>query len=198
MELGLQSLANNSRSPIPAMLNRSDITLIPFEGSVPKIHPSVFIAPGVRIVGDVEVGEDSSIWFNVVIRGDVHFIRIGERTNIQDLTMCHVTNQRFPLVIGNDVTVGHSAVLHGTTIGNRVLIGMGAKVLDNSIVESDSLIAAGAVVREGFRVPEGTLAAGVPAKIIRELSDQERAYVAKGANNYIGYVARFRADGNDW
>jgi carbonic anhydrase/acetyltransferase-like protein (isoleucine patch superfamily) len=180
------------------MPNRPDITLLPFEGVAPRIHPSVFIAPGARIVGDVEIGEDSSVWFNVVIRGDVHFIRIGARTNIQDLTMCHVTNQRFPLVVGNDVTVGHSAVLHGTTIADRVLIGMGAKVLDNSIVESDSLIAAGAVVREGFRVPQGTLAAGVPAKIIRELSDEERAYVAKGASNYISYVARFRADGNQW
>ncbi len=177
---------------------RTDITVMPFEGIEPRIHPSVFIASGARIIGDVEIGELSSVWFNVVIRGDVHRIRIGGRTNIQDLTMCHVTNKKFALTIGNDVTVGHSAVLHGTTIHDRVLIGMGAKVLDGSVVESESLVAAGAVVREGFRVPAGTLAAGVPAKVIRELTDEERASVARGAVNYEGYIARFRSSGCDW
>jgi gamma-carbonic anhydrase len=172
---------------------RTDITIMPFEGISPKIHPSVFIASGARIIGDVEIGELSSVWFNVVIRGDVHFIRIGRRTNIQDLTMCHVTHKRYSLAIGDDVTVGHSAVLHGCTIHDRVLVGMGAKVLDRAVVESNSLIAAGAVVREGFTVPEGTMVAGVPAKVIRELTDDERASVAQGAMNYESYVARFRA-----
>lgn len=180
------------------LLERSDITILPFEGKSPTIHPSVFIGSGARIIGDVEIGEASSVWFNVVIRGDVHYIRIGRRTNIQDLTMCHVTHRKHPLNIGDDVTVGHSAVLHGATIHDRVLIGMGAKVLDRSIVRSNSLIAAGSVVREGFEVPEGTLVAGVPAKIIRELNDTERAAVAQGAINYELYVARFRADGVGW
>lgn len=165
---------------------------------MPRIHPSVFIAAGARIIGDVEIGETSSIWFNVVIRGDVHHIRIGRRTNIQDLTMCHVTHLRYPLEIGDDVTVGHSAVLHGATIHDRVLIGMGAKVLDRAVVGSNSLIAAGSVVREGFVVPEGTLVAGVPARVVRELTDDERAAVAQGALNYQSYVYRYRATGCEW
>jgi carbonic anhydrase/acetyltransferase-like protein (isoleucine patch superfamily) len=178
--------------------SRSDITIIPFEGKSPRIHPGVFIAAGVRIIGDVEIGEASSIWFNAVIRGDVHYIRIGRRTNIQDLVMCHVTHRRHALEIGDDVTVGHSAVLHGCTIGERVLVGMGAKVLDRAVVERESLIAAGSVVREGFTVPEGTMVAGVPAKVIRELTDEERGYVAQGAVNYESYVARFRNGGCGW
>lgn len=177
---------------------RTDITVIPFEGVMPRIDPTVFIAAGARIIGDVEIGELSSVWFNVVLRGDVHFIRIGRRTNIQDLTMCHVTHKRFPLIVGNDVTVGHSAVLHGATIGDRVLVGMGATVLDNAVIGDESLIAAGAVVREGFQVPSGTLVAGIPAKVVRELTDAERRRVAEGATNYASYVERFRAGSVDW
>lgn len=180
------------------MTARTDITIMPFEGITPRIHPSVFIAAGARIIGDVVIGALSSIWFNVVIRGDVHAIRIGRRTNVQDLTMCHVTHRRFALTIGDDVTIGHSAILHGATIGDRVLIGMGATVLDNAVVGDESLIAAGAVVREGFRVPNGTLVAGVPARVVRELSDEERSRVAEGATNYESYVARFRAGGAEW
>ena len=180
------------------MEERSDISVIPFEGIAPRIHPSVFIASGARIVGDVEIGEGSSVWFNVVIRGDVHAIRIGKRTNIQDLTMCHVTHRKFSLDVGDDVTVGHSAVLHGAAIHDRILIGMGAIVLDDAVVESESIVAAGAVVREGFRVPSGTLVAGVPATIIRELTDEERQGAARGALNYAGYVERFRQSGCEW
>jgi carbonic anhydrase/acetyltransferase-like protein (isoleucine patch superfamily) len=181
-----------------ALMERTDITVMPFEGKTPVIHPGVFIASGARIIGEVEIGEGSSVWFNVVIRGDVHYIRIGRRTNIQDLTMCHVTHRRHPLNIGDDVTVGHSAVLHGATIHDRVLIGMGAKVLDRSVIGSSSLVAAGAVVREGFEVPEGVLVAGVPAKIVRELTESERVAVAQGALNYESYVARYRDSGCSW
>lgn len=177
---------------------RSDISILSFEGIHPRIDPSVFIAAGARIVGDVEIGALSSVWFNVVIRGDVHFIRIGRRTNIQDLVMCHVTHRRFPLVIGDDVTVGHSAVLHGATIGDRVLIGMGAKILDNAVIGEESLVAAGTVVREGFTVPSGTLVAGIPGKVVRELTGEERRKVAEGATNYESYVARYRAGGLEW
>ena len=179
-------------------LERVDITIMPFEGIAPRIHPSVFIAAGARIIGDVEIGEKSSIWFNVVVRGDVHWIRIGRRTNVQDLTMCHVTNRKHPLSIGDDVTVGHSAVLHGATIHDRVLIGMGATVLDAAVVESGSIVAAGALVRERFTVPEGTLVAGIPAKVVRELTDEEREGAAQGAINYEGYVKRFRDSGYEW
>lgn len=180
------------------LLDRTDITIMPFEGKAPRIHPGVFIAAGARIIGDVEIGENSSVWFNVVIRGDVHSIKIGRRTNIQDLVMCHVTNRKYALNIGDDVTVGHSAVLHGATIHDRILIGMGAVVLDAAVIESNSIVAAGAVVRERFTVPEGTLVAGVPAKVVRELTDEERAGAAQGAVNYEGYIRRFRDSGCAW
>mgnify|MGYP001275295806 CR=1 FL=1 len=175
--------------PIETGMNASILT---YNGITPKIHESVFLTEGVRIIGDVEICEDSSVWYNSVIRGDVHFIRIGKRTNVQDLSMLHVTHNKYPLIIGNDVTIGHSAVLHGTTVGNYVLIGMGARVLDRSVIGNYSLVAAGAVVREGFEVPEGTLVAGVPAKIIRELTAEERTKLEESAANYIRYSAEYR------
>lgn len=167
-------------------------SIITYNGITPSIHPSVFMTEGVRILGDVEVGEDCSVWYNTVIRGDVNYIRIGRRTNIQDLSMLHVNYKNCPLIIGENVTVGHSAILHGATIGNCVLIGMGAKILDRSVVGDYSLVAAGAVVREGFTVPEGTLVAGVPAKIVRDLTPDERAHLEESAANYIRYVAEYR------
>lgn len=175
--------------PIETGLNASILT---YHGITPKIHETVFLTEGVRIIGDVEIGEDSSVWYNSVIRGDVHFIRIGKRTNIQDLSMLHVTHNKYPLIIGDNVTVGHSAVLHGATIGNYVLIGMGARILDRSIINNYSLVAAGAVVREGFEVPEGTLVAGVPAKIIRELTQEERTKLEESAANYVRYTSEYR------
>ncbi len=143
--------------------------ILPYQNIYPIIHSSVLIAEGAFIVGDVEIGKDSSIWFNTVVRGDVNYIRVGERTNIQDLTMVHVTYKKFPTFIGNDVSIGHSAVIHGCRIKDHVVIGMGAKILDDSTVSSFSLVAAGSVVKEKFIVPEGTLVAGVPAKVIRDL-----------------------------
>ena len=178
--------------------DRTDISIVPFEGIWPRIHSSAFVAAGARIIGDVEIAELSSIWFNVVIRGDVHFIRIGRRTNVQDLVMCHVTHRTYPLIVGDDVTIGHSAILHGATIEDRVLIGMGATVLDNAVVGAESLVAAGSVVKEGFHVPSGTLVAGIPGKVVRELTDDERAGVARGATNYESYVTRYRSSGFDW
>lgn len=174
-------------------VEQREAALFPFRGKVPVIHPSAFIAAGAKIIGDVEIGEDSSVWFNSVIRGDVHYIRIGARTNIQDLCMLHVTHQKHSLHIGNGVTVGHSAVLHGAVIHDYTLIGMGAKVLDRCVVNSHSLVAAGAVLREGFIVPEGTLVAGVPARVVRELSDEEQRGIEQSAQNYINYVASYRA-----
>jgi carbonic anhydrase/acetyltransferase-like protein (isoleucine patch superfamily) len=167
-------------------------SIITYKGITPSIHPSVFLCEGARIIGDVEIGADSSVWYNTVIRGDVHYIRIGARTNIQDLSMLHVTHQKHPLNIGNGVTVGHSAVLHGATIHDFALIGMGAKVLDRCIVNKYSLIAAGTVLREGFEVPEGTLVAGVPGKVMRELTEDERKKLEQSAQNYVNYVAEYR------
>ncbi|MBN1448327.1 MAG: gamma carbonic anhydrase family protein [Bacteroidetes bacterium] len=166
--------------------------IYPFEGTYPDIHPSVFMSEDVVVIGDVHIAEDVSLWFGTVIRGDVHQVRIGARTNIQDNCSLHETWQKYPLMIGADVTVGHAAVLHACTIHDACLIGMGAKVLDNATVHSESLIAAGAVVREGFEVPPGTLAAGVPAKIVRDLTEEERAYIRHSARQYMRYVESYR------
>lgn len=179
-------------------MKREGVSIVEFEGMQPQIDESVFIAPGARIIGDVVIGENSSIWFNVVIRGDVHSIHIGSGTNIQDLTMCHVTNQKYALRIGNDVTVGHSAVLHGATIEDRVLIGMGAIVLDNARIGAESIVAAGTVVREGMDVPPGSLVAGVPGRIVRLLTEEERSGMGNGSSNYMKYVERYRSSGCDW
>ena len=166
--------------------------ILPYQNKYPKIHESVLVADGAHVIGDVEIGKDSSIWFNTVVRGDVNYIRIGERTNIQDLSMVHVTYKKFPTFIGNDISIGHSAVIHGCKIDDFVLIGIGAKLLDNCHVNSFSLVAAGSVVKEGFEVPEGTLVAGVPAKIIRELKPEEVEKIRQNAKNYLFYCQQYK------
>ncbi|MGA3243821.1 MAG: gamma carbonic anhydrase family protein [Bacteroidota bacterium] len=166
--------------------------IIPYRGITPKIHPSVFIAEGAQIIGDVEIGAESSVWFNTVIRGDVHYIRIGERTNIQDNCVLHVTHNTYPLVIGSDVTVGHGAILHAAIIKDRCLIGMGAKVLDDATVGPYAFVAAGSLVLEHFEVPEGALVAGVPARVKRMLSEEEKQQIVQSAQNYVGYVKTYR------
>ena len=153
----------------------------------PQFGARVFVAPNAVIIGEVEIGRDSSIWFGTVVRGDVHSIRIGERTNIQDLSMCHVTTSRWPLVIGDEVTVGHSAVVHGCVIGDRCLIGMGAKILDGAVIGAETVVAAGSLVREGMRVPSGVLIAGVPAVVKRKLRPEERSELAATARRYVKY-----------
>lgn len=155
------------------------------------------IAEGAFIIGDVEIGKDSSIWFNTVVRGDVNYIRIGERTNIQDLTMVHVTYKKFPAFIGNDVSIGHSAVIHGCKIKDNVVIGMGAKILDDATVNSLSIVAAGSVVKERFVVPDGTLAAGVPAKVMRDLKPDEIEKIKQNAKNYLFYIEQYKKFNRD-
>jgi len=167
-------------------------SIISYKGITPKIHESVFMCEGVKIIGDVEIEKDCSIWYNTVIRGDVHYIRIGERTNIQDLSMLHVTNGVYPLKIGNGVVVGHSVALHGCTIHDSCLLGIGCRVLDGAVVNSNSLIAAGALVKEHFEVPEGVLIAGVPGKIIRDLNQKEIDKIKSMADHYVGYVKDYR------
>jgi carbonic anhydrase/acetyltransferase-like protein (isoleucine patch superfamily) len=166
--------------------------ILPYQNIYPKIHDSVLIAEGAHVIGDVEIGKDSSIWFNTVVRGDVNYIRIRERTNIQDLTMVHVTYKKFPTFIGNDVSIGHSAVIHGCKIDDFVLIGIGAKILDNAYISSYSLIAAGSVVKENFEVPSGVLVAGVPAKIIRDLRPEEIEKIKQNAKNYLFYCQQYK------
>lgn len=161
--------------------------LFPYLDLYPKIHPSVFLAEGVKIVGDVEIGENSSVWYNTVIRGDVHYVKIGKMTNIQDLSMLHVTNGKYPLNIGDKVTIGHSVKLHGCTLQNLCLIGIGAIILDGAIVEEKSMVAAGSVVKPGFVVPSGKLVAGVPAKVIRDLTEDELEEFEKSAERYKKY-----------
>ncbi len=166
--------------------------LFPFGGKSPNIHKSVFVAPGAKIIGDVQIGKNSGVWFNAVIRGDVNFIKIGEMTNIQDCAVLHVTGNDFPLLIGNMVTIGHNACIHACILENKTLIGIGSVVLDGAIVKEKSLVAAGAVVRPGFIVPPGTLAAGVPAKIVRDLSQDELEYFEISAKHYSTYAEETR------
>lgn len=165
-----------------------EVKLFPYENLFPELHESVFLASGVKIIGDVKIGKYSSVWYNTVIRGDVHYVRIGEMTNIQDCSMLHVTNGKFPLNIGNKVTIGHSVKLHGCTIEDLTLIGIGAIILDGAVVKQKAMVAAGAVVKPGFIIPSGKLAAGVPARIIRNLNDQEIAEFEISAERYKKYT----------
>lgn len=166
--------------------------IIPYQGITPRVDASVFVAEGAKIIGDVEIGKESSVWFNTVIRGDVHFIRIGERTNIQDSCVLHVSHRTHPLVIGSDVTIGHGSILHGAKIGNSCLIGLGAKVLDGADIGDFAFVAAGSLVLEGFHVPAGTLVAGIPARVKRDLTEAERMKIVQSARNYMDYVKTYR------
>lgn len=159
----------------------------PLLGKVPQIAKDTFIAETAVIIGDVVIGEACSIWYHVVIRGDVHFIRIGNRTNVQDGAVLHCTYQQAPLQIGNDVTIGHGAIVHGCTIGDRVLVGMGAIVLDHAVVEDDVLIAAGALVPQGAHLESGYLYAGIPARPIKQLSLEQMSGLKEYASRYVMY-----------
>lgn len=170
----------------------TNVTILPYEGKRPEIDQTAFLADGVRVVGDVTIGPDSSIWYNTVVRGDINYVRIGRGTNIQDLSVLHVTHETHPLQIGDQVTVGHKATLHGCTIMSRCLIGMGAIVLDGAVVEEQAMVAAGAVVPPGMKVPSGTLVAGVPAKVIRELTEDELAGFLPSADRYIRYARKHK------
>ncbi len=163
--------------------------VVPYGGRTPAIEPGVFIAPGAIVIGDVTIGAEASIWFNCTVRGDVNFIRIGRSTNIQDNAVLHVTHDTHPLVIGDRVTCGHAAVLHGCVIGDETLIGIGAVVLDGATVEPGAMVAAGALVPPGMIVPSGMLAVGVPARIARPLRPAERADLAASAARYVEYAA---------
>jgi carbonic anhydrase/acetyltransferase-like protein (isoleucine patch superfamily) len=154
-------------------------------GVLPRIHPSVFVAEGAQIMGDVEIGEDSSVWYNTVIRGDVNSIRIGARTNIQDLTMVHVEKGTHPTRLGDDVTVGHHVVVHGCTIGNRVLVGIGAIVLNGVVIEDEVFIAAGTLLTPGTHIPSGSMVMGSPGKVKRPLTDAERTALVPHAAGYV-------------
>ncbi|MDP2359360.1 MAG: gamma carbonic anhydrase family protein [bacterium] len=167
--------------------------VLPFEGKTPRLADDVAVMHGALVLGDVEIGAGSSVWFNTVVRGDVNYIRIGERSNVQDGSVLHVTHETAPLRIGHDVTIGHMAMLHGCTIEDCVLIGMQATVLDGAIVGTESLVAAGSVVLEGMIIPPRSLVAGCPAKVKRSLTPGEVAALHQSAAHYEAYVERFRA-----
>ena len=158
--------------------------ILPFKGAVPRIHESAWIAPNATIIGDVVIGPDSSVFYGCVLRGDVGPIRIGARTNIQDNSTVHVDGDA-PSTIGDDVTVGHMALLHGTTVHDGTLVGMKAALLSHSVVGAGSLIAAGAIVLEHQEIPAKSLAAGVPAKVRRELSDEQSVAFIPHAARYV-------------
>ena len=161
------------------------------KGTVPILGKDTFVAPNATIIGDVALGDEASVWFGVVIRGDVFPIRIGARTNIQDNAVVHVTGGKAKTTIGDDVTVGHLALIHGCTIGSRCLVGMGSIVLDNAIVEDECFIAAGALVPPNMRVPSRSLAIGRPAKIIRKLEEADLAEIKNAGALYVQYARDF-------
>jgi carbonic anhydrase/acetyltransferase-like protein (isoleucine patch superfamily) len=167
--------------------------ILPFRGRWPTIHPGAFIAPGAVVIGDVEIGSESNVWFGCVIRGDVNTIRIGTRTNIQDNTVIHVTRGTGPTRIGSGITIGHHAVLHACTLEDDCFVGMGAVILDDAVVESGGMLAAGALLAPRKRVAAGELWAGNPAKLFRPMSEAERGFIPVSAQNYVDLAAEYRA-----
>ena len=172
--------------------------LLPYKGTSPTVNTSAWIAPGATVIGDVVIGEGSSVWFGCVVRGDVHRIRIGDRTNIQDLSMIHVTHSKkpdksdgHPTIIGDDVTIGHRVMLHGCTVEDACLIGMSATILDGAIIGRESIVGAGALVTGGKVFPPRSLILGSPAKAVRTLSDEEVAELYASAKRYVGFMQEY-------
>lgn len=162
-----------------------------FQGIKPTIPTSCFIEETGVVIGDVVLGEHCSVWFHAVIRGDVHSIRVGDRTNVQDLCMLHVTHDTHPLIIGNEVTIGHGAILHGCTVKDRVLIGMGAIVMDGAVIGEDSVVGAGALVVEGTIVQPKSVIIGSPGRVRRTVSETELAWIKQSAENYVTYANQY-------
>ena len=165
-----------------------------YKGITPEIAQTAFIEASAQVIGDVHIGEQSSVWFNCVLRGDVYHIRVGSHSNIQDGTIIHVTSGRFATIIGDFVTVGHAAVLHGCTIKNRVLVGIGAIILDNVTVGEESFIAAGSLVTPGTVIPPRSMVMGSPAKVRREVTDDEIALINRHWQSYVEYKATYQSE----
>lgn len=167
--------------------------ILPVRGISPILGNDCYIAENATIVGEVTMGDQCSVWFNAVIRGDVHYIKMGNKVNVQDGAVIHCTYQKAPTIIGNNVSIGHNALVHGCTIHDNVLIGMGSIVMDNCIIESNSIIAAGAVLLEGTHVTEGSIWAGVPAKKVKEVSKELfEGEIQRISNNYVMYSSWFK------
>jgi len=182
------------------MKNKTSL-IFPYQGEyaphgiAPRISEKAFIAPGAAVIGDVEIGEDSGVWFGCVVRGDVNYVRIGKRTNIQDGTVIHVTRKTGPTIIGSNITIGHAALLHACTLEDGCFIGMRATLMDGVVVESGAQIAAGALVTPNKRVPKGQLWAGSPAKYFRDLTEEEQRFIPISAENYVKHAREYLAMG---
>jgi carbonic anhydrase/acetyltransferase-like protein (isoleucine patch superfamily) len=167
----------------------------PHGGKAPRLDATAFAAESSVVVGDVEIGAGSSVWFGAVVRGDVHSVRIGARTNLQDLAVVHVSGGTHPTFVGDDVTVGHRAVLHGCTVKDRCLVGIGAIVMDGAVVGPDAMVGAGALVPPGMVVPPGKLVVGAPARVKRDLTAEELAFLPRSAASYAGLAEAYRREG---
>jgi carbonic anhydrase/acetyltransferase-like protein (isoleucine patch superfamily) len=165
--------------------------IYPYKDKKPIIDSSALVVDSAHIIGDVEIGEESSVWFNAVVRGDVNYIRIGKRTNIQDGCVLHVARRTLPLIIGDEVTVGHNVTLHACTVGNRCLIGMGSIVMDGAEVGEESIVGAGSVVTQGAKIPAGSLVLGSPGVVKRQLTDDEKRKIRDSANHYVGDIESY-------
>lgn len=166
--------------------------LLPYRGKSPVIAEDAFVAPNTSLIGDVHIGSQASVWFGTTLRGDVQPIRIGARTSIQDNTMVHATDGWVPTIVGEDCVVGHGVILHGCTIGNRVLVGMGAIVMDGAVIGDDVIIGAGALVTTKTQIPSGSMVLGSPAKVKRELTDAQKAGILEGSAHYQRKTAEYR------
>lgn len=165
-----------------------------YRGVVPKVAASAYIDPSAQVIGDVEIGERASVWPNATIRGDVNYIRIGEESNVQDNSVIHVEHETYPTIVGNRVTVGHSVTLHGCVVEDDCLIGIGAIVLNGAVIGQGSVIAAGALVPERMQIPPGSMVMGVPAKVKREITLEERERFRENAQNYVRYREMYREE----
>jgi len=174
-------------------VERGGALILPYGGTVPRIHPDAWLAPSAVVIGDVEIGADASLWFGTVVRGDVHAIRVGARTNLQDQCVVHVTAGRFATAIGDEVTVGHRAVVHGCTIRDGALVGIGAIVLDGAEVGEEAWIGAGSVVAPGAAIPARALVRGVPGRVVRTLSRDEIEEQRARALEYVATARRYAA-----
>lgn len=164
-------------------------------GKTPRLGEDCYVAENATIVGDITMGDQCSIWFNTVLRGDVHFIKMGNKVNVQDGAVVHCTYKKSPTTIGNNVSIGHNAIVHGCTIKDNVLIGMGSIIMDDCIIESNSIVAAGAVVTKGTHIASGTIFAGMPAKKIKDISHElSSGEIDRIANNYVKYSSWYKED----
>src|SRR5213593_3950427 len=184
--------SNSATKGLIELARQPDIR--PYRGKRPQIAASAYIDPAAVIIGDVVIGEDSSVWPCSVVRGDVHYIRIGARTNIQDGSVLHVMRDEWPLILGDDVTVGHSVTLHGCTIESRCLVGMGAVILNGVVVGAGSIVAAGTLITERTVIPPGSLVMGSPGKVKRSLREPEKATIDAYAQRYVSYKNIYREE----